>query len=75
MSWRGSTSAATCVNLNFEAGKNYKIRIISMAAFASIFLTFGEEHEMKIIEVDGSYIEPSEPLKFALRRRRDIKSS
>jgi iron transport multicopper oxidase len=31
-----------------------------MAAFASTLLTFGDQHSMKIIEVDGSYTKPSE---------------
>jgi iron transport multicopper oxidase len=52
--------ASAPANVSFEAGKNYKIRIISMAAFASTFITLGEEHGMKIIEVDGSYTEPFE---------------
>ena len=47
-------------NLSFEAGKNYKLRIISMAAFASTFIAFDSSHIMKIIEVDGSYTEPFE---------------
>jgi len=47
-------------SLSFEAGKNYLVRIISMAAFASTFITFDPSHTMKIIEVDGSYTEPFE---------------
>ena len=47
-------------NLSFEAGKNYKLRIISMSAFASTLFAFDPSHSMKIIEVDGSYTEPFE---------------
>ncbi|CZR64592.1 related to Conidial Pigment Biosynthesis protein brown1 [Phialocephala subalpina] len=39
---------------HFTPGKTYKVRIISMAAFASTLFQFGG-HQMQIIEVDGSY--------------------
>jgi iron transport multicopper oxidase len=44
------------VTFNFDAGKTYKINIISMAAFASTLLQF-DSHTMRIIGVDGTYIQ------------------
>jgi iron transport multicopper oxidase len=46
---------ASSVKWNFVAGKTYKIRIISMAAFASTLLQF-DSHTMRVIEADGTYI-------------------
>ncbi|KAH8804527.1 iron transport multicopper oxidase FET3 [Xylogone sp. PMI_703] len=43
------------VQFNFVPGKTYKIRVISMAAFASTLLQF-DSHTMRVIEVDGTYI-------------------
>lgn len=40
---------------NFQPGKTYKVRIVSMAAFASFMLQF-DSHTMSIIEIDGSYV-------------------
>jgi len=42
--------------LHFVPGKNYKIRFINMAAFASVLLQF-DSHTMRVIEVDGTYIQ------------------
>ena len=42
------------VQLLFTPGKTYKIRLISMAAFASTLLQF-DSHTMRIIQVDGVY--------------------
>lgn len=42
--------------LNFQAGKTYKIRIISIAAFAAVMLQF-DSHTMRVIEIDGSYVQ------------------
>lgn len=44
------------VQFNFQPGKTYKIRIVSMAAFASFMLQF-DSHTMQIIEIDGSYVQ------------------
>jgi iron transport multicopper oxidase len=44
------------VTFQFTAGKTYKIDIISMAAFASTLLQF-DSHTMRVIGVDGSYIQ------------------
>ncbi|KAH8799438.1 Cupredoxin, partial [Xylogone sp. PMI_703] len=44
------------VQFNFVPGKTYKIRVISMAAFASTLLQF-DSHTMRVIEVDGTYIQ------------------
>ncbi|KAI8853451.1 multicopper oxidase-domain-containing protein [Chytridium lagenaria] len=41
----------------FEAGKVYRIRVISMAAFA-MFKFYIDGHDMQIIEVDGIDTEP-----------------
>lgn len=50
------TNDASTVSFKFQPGKTYKIKIISIAAFASTFLQF-DSHTMRVIEVDGSYIE------------------
>lgn len=47
---------ASSAQLNFQVGKTYKIRIISVAAFASVMLQF-DSHTMRIIEIDGSYVQ------------------
>lgn len=47
---------ASSSSLNFAAGKTYKIKIISMAAFASVFFQF-DSHTMRVIEIDGTYVE------------------
>lgn len=47
------SSSAT---LNFQAGKTYKVRIISLAAFAAVMLQF-DSHTMRVIEIDGSYVQ------------------
>jgi iron transport multicopper oxidase len=43
-------------NFTFTPGKTYKVRVISMAAFASTFLQF-DSHTMRVIEIDGTYVE------------------
>jgi iron transport multicopper oxidase len=47
---------SSSAQLNFQVGKTYKVHIISMAAFASVFLQF-DSHTMRIIEIDGSYVQ------------------
>lgn len=47
---------SSSAQLKFEAGKNYKIRIVSYAAFASVMLQF-DSHTMRVIEIDGSYVQ------------------
>lgn len=47
---------SSSAQLNFEAGKNYKIRIVSYAAFASVMLQF-DSHTMRIVEIDGVYVQ------------------
>jgi len=42
--------------IQFEAGKTYRLRFINMAAFA-MFHIWIEEHDMRVIEVDGVYTE------------------
>jgi iron transport multicopper oxidase len=42
--------------INFEPGKTYRLRFINMAAFA-MFHVWIEDHEMRVIEVDGVYTE------------------
>lgn len=44
--------------LQFEAGKTYRLRIISFSALAAAFITF-ENYTMEIIMQDGSYITPA----------------
>jgi len=43
--------------INFEAGKTYRLRLVNMAAFA-MFHFWIEDHDMRVIEVDGVYTEP-----------------
>ena len=43
--------------INFEAGRIYRLRLVNMAAFA-MFHFWIEDHEMRVIEVDGVYTEP-----------------
>jgi len=47
---------ANSSTFHFTAGKTYKIKIISIAAFAATFLQF-DSHTMRVIEVDGTYIQ------------------
>lgn len=47
---------SSTAQLNFQAGKTYKVRIISTAAFASVMLQF-DSHTMRVIEIDGSYVQ------------------
>ena len=42
--------------INFEAGKTYRLRFVNMAAFA-MFHVWIEDHDMRVIEVDGVYTE------------------
>lgn len=44
--------------LYFEAGKTYRLRIISFSALAAAMITF-QNHTMEIIMQDGSYITPA----------------
>ena len=46
-------------NITFavQPGKTYLVRIINMAAFAAQYLWF-EDHDFKVVEVDGVYTEP-----------------
>ncbi|WVQ83313.1 hypothetical protein IAT38_005452 [Cryptococcus sp. DSM 104549] len=54
-----ASGAATNENLSipFEAGKKYKIRVINMSALAMFFIAI-DQHDIKIIEVDGVEVEP-----------------
>jgi iron transport multicopper oxidase len=45
--------------LIFEAGKTYRLRLISMTAIA-IFNFYIDDHKIQIIEVDGELVEPYE---------------
>lgn len=45
------------IKLNIKPGKTYLVRIVSMAAFATHIVQF-DQHQMKIVEVDGVYTEP-----------------
>jgi iron transport multicopper oxidase len=47
---------ANQAEFRFTPGKTYKVRVISMAAFASTLLQF-DSHTMRLIEVDGAYIQ------------------
>lgn len=40
--------------INFEAGKTYRLRFVNIAAFA-MFHVWIEDHDMRVIEVDGVY--------------------
>jgi iron transport multicopper oxidase len=42
--------------IKFEPGKTYRLRFVNMAAFA-MFSVWIEDHEMRVIELDGVYTE------------------
>ena len=46
-------------SFKFVPGKRYKFRIINMSALTGVFLFF-DEHPIKVIEVDGVYLQPTE---------------
>lgn len=48
----------TNATINFEPDKTYLLRIINGAFFVSQYLHL-EDHELKVVEVDGVYIKPS----------------
>lgn len=67
MSYRNPTGAepipdAALINdsqngtINFEPGKTYRLRLINIGAFA-MFHIWIEDHDMRVIEVDGIYTE------------------
>lgn len=45
-------------SIHFDSLKTYRIRFINIGAFAQFRLWF-QEHEMRVIEVDGVYIQES----------------
>ncbi|RMZ70831.1 Iron transport multicopper oxidase FET3 [Pyrenophora seminiperda CCB06] len=47
------------LTVKVEPGKTYLFRMVNMAAFAAQYVWF-EEHNMRIVEVDGVYTEPTE---------------
>ena len=47
------------ITIHVEPRKTYLVRIVNMAAFASQYLWF-DDHEVKVVEVDGVYTEPLE---------------
>lgn len=47
---------SSSAQFNFVAGKTYKIKVISLAAFASVLLQF-DSHTMHLISIDGSYVQ------------------
>lgn len=53
------------VTFKFTAGKTYKINIISMAALASTLIQF-DSHTMRVIGVDGSYIQEHDAYQIRL---------
>ncbi|KAF2438872.1 multicopper oxidase [Karstenula rhodostoma CBS 690.94] len=47
------------VTVAIQPGKTYLIRMVNMAAFASMYVWF-QGHSMRVVEVDGIYTEPTE---------------
>lgn len=45
------------MTISVESGTTYFVRLISVAAFAGMYV-YVEDHEMTIIEVDGVYTKP-----------------
>ncbi|MCJ1290772.1 hypothetical protein MMC34_002314 [Xylographa carneopallida] len=45
------------IQLAFQPGKTYFVRVVSMAAFAATYVHF-DQHTMTIVEVDGVYTQP-----------------
>lgn len=46
------------LTVSVQPGKTYMFRIVNMAAFAAQYLWF-QDHDMRIVEVDGVYTEPA----------------
>lgn len=59
--------------LPFEPGKTYRLRIVNTAAFAGMYFWI-DGHEMRVIEVDGTDIEPYpvEQLNIAVAQRYSV---
>jgi iron transport multicopper oxidase len=47
------------LQIDIQPGKTYLFRMVSMAAFAPMYVWF-EGHTMSIVEVDGVYTEPAD---------------
>ncbi|KAK9430746.1 Cupredoxin [Lipomyces doorenjongii] len=47
------------IKFKVEPNKTYKIRIVNMGALVSQYIWF-EDHDFKIVEVDGIYVEPTD---------------
>ncbi|KAF6757624.1 Fet3 protein [Ephemerocybe angulata] len=60
----GTSTSGSAVGFNenatlpFEAGKTYRLRVINTSALSAFFFWI-DGHDMKIIEVDGTDVEPS----------------
>ncbi|PWY88540.1 hypothetical protein BO70DRAFT_359994, partial [Aspergillus heteromorphus CBS 117.55] len=46
-------------NVPVEAGKTYLLRLINIAAFVAQYF-YIEDHSLRIVEIDGVYVEPTE---------------
>lgn len=59
--------------ITFEKGKTYRLRLINFSALAGVMVTF-QDHAMKIIMQDGSYITPTyaNQLRLAAAQRYDV---
>ncbi|KAF8989715.1 Fet3 protein [Cyathus striatus] len=59
--------------LNFQPGKTYRLRVVNTGAFAS-FAFWIDGHDMTIIEVDGTDVQPSpiNTLKVAVAQRYSV---
>lgn len=59
--------------ITFEKGKTYRIRIINFSALAGAMVTF-QDHPMKVIMQDGSYITPTyaDQLRLSAAQRYDV---
>ncbi|KAJ3094650.1 ferroxidase fet3 [Phlyctochytrium planicorne] len=70
---QGLINESKDVVLAFEPGKTYRLRVISMSAFA-MFKFYIDGHEMQVIEVDGVETEPSpaESLMVAAAQRYSV---
>ncbi|CAG8598139.1 14040_t:CDS:2, partial [Acaulospora colombiana] len=59
-----ASEGSKCVNnsplakFTFESGKVYRLRIINSSAFSAFFFSI-DQHELEVIEADGTYVKPA----------------
>lgn len=56
---RCDSASASLATLDLRPGVNHRLRLLNVGAFAWFEVTVDQHHELPIIEVDGTVIEPS----------------